>query len=69
MDITGTNGNNNLIGSLQADTIRGLGGNDFIQGLDGDDRYASNHRFSGQEWKTHTYNHHCGEQFCSICDA
>lgn len=24
---------------------------------------------SGQEWTTHTYNHHCGELLCSICDA
>lgn len=38
MNITGTNGNDNLIGSLQADTITGLGGSDLIQGLDGDDR-------------------------------
>src|SRR5438477_632131 len=35
--LSGTDGNDSIIGTADADTINGLGGNDFIAGNSGDD--------------------------------
>lgn len=40
--VNGTNGNDNLVGTPLADTLRGRGGDDTLTGLGGDDRIIGN---------------------------